>query len=234
MMPGYSSYHPVLAIVALAAIAADRPAPSAIRAEPIARAARHPGPLLVREESNRAMAGTYGTPVWVASVSAADGSFAPMSILLLESGSALAASLAKGGAAPQDYEAELRRRADDPNQPEALRQLDRLRGQGGLVRPVPLANGRSGYAAVLGFGPDRTRVSTLLPSPDARYELVIIVDVPFQRAGAAMPPELGRYRTRLAGELLESVQEMAMSVYRQLFPPQRKQATWMWSQFWLR
>lgn len=212
----------MLAIAALAATAADRPAPTAIRPGPIARAARHPGPLLVREENIGETSKAYGTAAWVASVSAADGSFAVVSILLLESGSGLAARLAKAGAAPQDYEAEVRRQAEDADQTEALKQLDRMRSQGPLVRPVALANGGRGYAAVLGFGPDTTRVAAILPSPDARYEVVITVAAPFQHDGAAMTPELGRYRTRLAGEPLESVQEMAMSVYRQLFPPERK------------
>lgn len=180
----------MLAIAALAVAAADRPAPSVVRPEPIARAARHPGPLLVREESIGELARTYGTPVWVASVSAADGSFAPMRVVLIEGGSPLAAQLAEGRAA--------------------------------LVRPVPLASGRRGYAAILGLTPDATRVAIVLPSPDARYEVVITVEAPFLREGATVAPELGRYRTRLAGAPLDSVQEMALSVYQQLFPPERK------------
>jgi hypothetical protein len=226
MMSGYSTYHLVLAIAATAAVAADRPAPSAIRPEPIARAARHPGPLLVREKGIGEIARTYGTPVWAASVSAADGSFAPMRIILLDGRSSLAAQLEKARASPQDYEAEVRHQAiagsDDGNQAEALRQLARLRTQGPLVRLVPLTTGRRGYAAVLGVGRDTTRIATVLPSPDARYEVVITVDAPFQREAATMTPELGRYRTRLSDEPLETAQEMAMVVYRQLFPPARK------------
>lgn len=220
MMPGHSSCQLVLAIAALAAVAADHPAPSAIRPEPIARAARHPGPLLVREGSSGEVASTYGTPLWVASVSAVDGTFGPMRVILLKGGSSLAAQLAKASAAPQAYEAELRR--DGAEQPEALKQLDVLRTQGALVRPVMLTNGRHGYAAILGFAPDATRVATVLPSPDARYDLVVTVDVRLQGDGAVMTQSLGRYRTRLSGEPLESVQEMALSVYRQLFPPQRR------------
>jgi hypothetical protein len=187
----------------------------------MARAARHPGPLLLREVEIDEIARTYGTPVWAVNVSAADGSFAVVRILLLDGGSPLAARLAKASAAPHDHAAELRRQAAAAN-PDAVGQLDRLRAGGPLVRPVNLSNGRLGYAAVLGIARDSITVATLLPSPDGRYETLVTVDAPFQHQGAAPTPELGRYRTRLSGEPLESVQEMAMSVYRQLFPARRR------------
>ena len=223
----------VVALCLAPAAAWAQPGPSAIAPKPIAHAARHPGPLLVHQEGTGEIAKAYGTPRWAASVTAADKSFADLNILLIDGGSFLTPEVvqrfAEAVASPRRYAAQIRadivgrlsRAGDAIDRAQAereLRELDRLRAAGPLVRPVRLANGRRGYSAVLGFSRIDTTFATVLPSPDGRYELLVSVALPFDRAGLGSRPSAARYRKQLIGRPLDVVQAMALSVYRQLFP----------------
>ena len=70
----------LLAVVSTATSAIGQPPASTIRPEPIARAARYGGKLTVRELS------AADGQVWAASVTAADQSFAPVTIILKDAG----------------------------------------------------------------------------------------------------------------------------------------------------
>ena len=217
-----------------------QPGPSAIAPQPIAHASQHPGPLLVHQEGTGEIAKAYGTPRWAASVTAADKSFADLSILLIDGGSFLTPEVmrrfAEAVSSPRRYAAQIRadivgrlsRASDAIDRAQAereLRELDRLRARGPLVRPVRLANGRRGYSAVLGFSRIDTTFATALPSPDGRYELLVSVALPFDRAGLGSRPAAAQYRQQLIGRPLDAVQAMALSVYRQLFPSRRPRSS---------
>lgn len=215
----------------------SKPSASALEAKPIAKAARHPGPLQIHEEGVGEISPSYGMPVWAASVESADDSFAHMLVVLLDGNTFLTPAVSerfdKAIAAPPAYAAQVRgeidgrrQRADheqDRQQAEKeLAELDRLRAMGPLVRPVPLSNGKRGYATVLGFSRHDTTFATVLPSPDGRYDVLVTVAVPFEPG--KLDPATGRYRTRMREQPLQTVQEMALVIYRQLYPPPRKVA----------
>jgi hypothetical protein len=221
------------AVVIGAPAAAAQPPPTAIKPDPVAKAARHPGPLVVRQEGTGEISKAYGTPLWAASVTAGDRSFADVNILLIDGGSFLTPAVIQrfkqAIAAPQRYASDIRRDivgrlqrasdAEDRAQAEReLKELDRLRARGPLVRAVRLANRRRGYSAVLGFSRIDTTFATVLPSPDGRYELLISVATPFGSPAPAAKSPTRRYWKALHDRPLDTVQAMAVSVYRQLFP----------------
>lgn len=210
-----------------------QPPPTAIKPDPVAKAARHPGPLVVRQEGTGEISKAYGTPLWAASVTAEDGSFADVNILLIAGGSFLTPAVTQrfkqAIAAPQRYASDIRRDivgrlqrasdAEDRAQAEReLKELDRLRKCGPLVRAVRLANGRRGYSAVLGFSRIDTSFATVLPSPNGRYELLVSVATPFDSPAPSAKSPTRRYWKALHDRPLDTVQAMAVSIYRQLFP----------------
>jgi hypothetical protein len=227
-----------LAVAALigATAAAGQPSPSAIKPEVVGRAARHPGPLVVREEGTGEVSKSYGTPVWAATVAAPDESFATLNVVLVEGGSFLTPAVTRrfeeAVAAPQRYAAEIRREivgrrnrasdAEDRAQADReLKELDRLHTSSPLLRPVRLPNGRRGYTGVLGFSRGEATVATILPSPDGHYDLIVSLSTPFEPGGLTKTLAAARYQSMLQRHPLDTLEPMALAVHRQLFPPQR-------------
>ena len=143
------------AIVLAATAAIGQPPPSVIRPEPIARAARYGDKLIVTVGS------AAEGQVWAATVTAADRSFAPVTILLKVAGS------------------------------------------------IPPAQDRV--------------ITTVMTSPDGRYDLVVSIEVPAQFPTPTLAA--ARYQSLLQREPRELVDAIALSVHRQLFPPPRHQGT---------
>jgi len=224
----------VLAAAALVAVAAaaSPPQPTAIKAGPIAKAARYTGTLVVAEEGTGELSKAYGHPIWAASVKAHDETFLPVDILLLDGGAFLTADVRQrfeqAIAAPKSYVSGIRddivgrlqRAGDAVDREQAqreLRELDRLRAGGPLVRRVRLRNAQRGYSVVLGFSRIDSTFATVLPSPDGRYELVISVARPFT-APTPPPKSMSPYQRRMREHPLDTVEAMALAVYKQLFP----------------
>lgn len=221
----------LIGLLSLAA-AAGPPALTAIRPAPIARAAHHPGPLVLRNEGTGEISKSFGTPLWAATVSAPDKSFSDVSILLLDGGSFLTPEVTRrfeqAIAAQNRYVAGIRddivgrlaRASDAQDRAQAERELtalDRLRAHSPLIRPVAVCDGRRGYSTVLGFSRIDTTFATVLPSPDGRYEALVSIAIPFA-GGPAPNPRATRYQRALRDHPLELVEAMALTVYRQLFP----------------
>ena len=221
------------ATIMLAVGAAGQPTPGSIQPAPIARAAGYPGPLVVRPEGTGEISKAYGTPVWAASVTAVDKTFADVNVLLTDGGSFLTSAVRQrfdeAIAAPQRYVAAIRRDivgrlaragdAEDRSQAEhELRELDRLRAHSRFVEAVRLPNRRRGYSAILGFSRFDTTFATVLPSPDGRYELLVSVATPFEANAMPASAPSRRYRQRLRDHPLATVEAIALSIYRQLFP----------------
>lgn len=219
------------ALVAVAAAAAPPP-PTAIRPGPIAKAVHYAGTLVAAEEGTGELSKAYGHPIWAASVTAPDKTFLPVDILLLAGDAFLTADVRRrfeeAIAAPKPYVSGIRddivgrleRAGDAVDRDQAereLRELDRLRAGGPLVRPVRLRNGRRGYSVVLGFSRIDTTFATVLPSPDGRYEIVVSVARPFIDPSAPAK-SLSPYQRRMRDHPLDAVEAMALTVYKQLFP----------------
>ncbi len=224
-----------LAAAALIAVAAAvvPPKPTAIKPAPIAKAVHYSGPLTVAEEGTGEISKAFGHPIWAASVTAHDEAFLPLSILLLESGSFLTADVRQrfeqAITSPKPYASGIRddivgrlqRAGDAVDRSQAereLRELDRVRASGPLVRPVRVRNGRRGYSVVLGFSRIDTTFATVLPSPDGRYDVLVSVARPFTDP---TPPAkaLSPYQRRMRDHPLDAVEAMALATYKQLFPP---------------
>ena len=196
-MLSYSSLCIVVAtaVVATLSAASGQPQPSAIRAQPIAKAAHFGGTLEVREVGIGEVSKSFGTPLWAVRVTAGTRAFADLNVVLVKRGSYLTPEVIK--------------RFEQASSAEAQR--------------VRLADGRRGYCAVLGVTRDDTTYTAALPSPDGEFELIVSVAVPF--APPTPPLEAARHQILMQNEPLDTVAAIALSIYRQLFSPPRHQDT---------
>lgn len=121
------------------------PAASRLSGDAIARASGHPGPLNLTPVPTSTTCTPFGREAWGVTVAAADGSFAPAALRLVERG---------GSEWTAAMEQEI-------HQPSAA-------GRSGLVRPV--ASHRGGITLVT-WG----AVATMIPSPDDGFELLVTV-----------------------------------------------------------
>src|SRR5262245_61102 len=182
-------------VVVTPSAANGQPLPSAIRTQPIAKAAHFGGTLEVREVPVDDLPESFGTPLWSVRVTAETPAFADLNVVLGKGGSYLNATMIK-----------LFQQTPTGRHP--------------LVKRLPLY-GREGYCAALGVTRDETTYAALLPSPDGQFDLIVSVAVPF--ASPTPPFEAARYQMLMQKQPLETVAAMALSIYRQLFSPPKHQ-----------
>jgi len=236
-----------LALVALgAAVAAAQPQPGAITPAAIAAAARHPGPLAVEPESTSELSKGFGTPRWAVGVTSNDGSFGHIAILLVDHGSFLtpdmAGRLAAAAAAPADTAAAIR--ADLAGQRDRatladdrvrlgvqLAELDSIIARGALTRRLVLPRGAGaagaagaavGYVTVLGFAAHGATFVAVLPSPDQRWELLVVTGGSLEGEQRKPHEKSAAYEQAMREQPLAVTEAIARAVYAQLFPPKKE------------
>jgi hypothetical protein len=188
---------PVFGLTSGAAGAATQSPPPPVGITPalIERISHHPGPLTIKEAAVSGACEGTGKKLWSVVADAADGTFRPLRINLLQGGSFL--SDEKLGnlkafekqmdqmrqsfreKAQKEY-AEMARRLPktDPNLQAVQRNIDELAKplDAGMLRAIS-RNGFEGYVEVLGVGPGGSSWVASVFSPDHQYEIQVELDI---------------------------------------------------------
>jgi hypothetical protein len=211
-----------------------QPAPHHIKPEPIAAAAKHPGPLEVEEEATSELSKGFGKAIWAASISSADGSFGHADVLLVEGGSFLGAATRQrfdaAIAAPEetfaalaaDLERQLKVATHEEDRARIRREiaaLGQLRGGRHLARAIALPHGNRGYVSLLGFGPSGATFVAVMPSPDGRFDLIVLTGGGLESARRTPTAASAPYEDAMQHRPLDVTEAIGVAVSRQLFPP---------------
>lgn len=176
----------------------DVPPPPAnlVTGEVIARASGYPGPLVVTAVPTAAVCTPFGKAAWDLSVSAADGSFSPAYVRLVERGTFLTREMRAR------FEKAVAASAGNPD---------------AFVRPI--ANHPAGLTTVFGFGPGGAGIASVIPSPDDAYELLVQVFVASEGDGLTPNPAAQAYQERLGGDPLGVTEAIAVGAWDALYKP---------------
>lgn len=139
----------------------------------------HPGPLVASDVDMGPAWAQKGKVVWAASYAAADGSFAPLTLIL--------------------FEGHYRGLTITDNQRDLLR-------RSALYKDLDFGHGRTGYALRASNDDGGAEETALIRSPRGRFELLLLVSVP--KGGPAATKESEAYRSLLMEytvRLMESV-----------------------------
>ncbi len=210
-----------LAVVLAAAAAAAQPPPARLDAAAIAQAAGHPGPLHIETHATSELSKGFGEALWAAGIASDDGSFGHAAVLLVRRGSFLSDAmrdrLAAAARAPRataaalraDVRGQLARATDATDRARLaaqLAELETLAAAGPLTRRLRMPRGRVGYLTVLGFAAGGATTLAVLPSPDDRYELLVLV-------GAALEGE-PRIPNDASAEYERALRERPLAIAR--------------------
>lgn len=212
--------------------AAEPPAPAAIKAASVARAAQHPGPLEVETVATSELSKGFGTPIWAVGIQSHDGSFGDVSVFLVARGSfltdAMRERLAAAAAEPKETAAALRAdlagqlgRAEDERERARLagqlKEFDAIAATGPITQALPLPGDRVGYGTLLGFSASGATFVTALPSPDDQYELVIATGAALEGSHRTPNPGSAEYERLLREHPLQVSEAIAQAIYADLF-----------------
>jgi len=226
--------------LAAAAMAQPPPLPSLIKPAPIAKATKHPGPLLIEHEPTSELSKGFGTPLWAIGISSADGSFGHAAVLLVSRGSFLTPQMTEGlGQAADkpketvdgirtDLEGQVARATVDTTRAhlqEQLAEFNSITTHGGITRRLTLPNGRIGYVTALGFGAGGATFVAALPSPDDRFELLVVTGNSLENEGRKPNAKSQVYEKAMRERPLDVTEEVADVIYAQEFPPATSEST---------
>jgi hypothetical protein len=230
----------VVAGLAGGAAAQPPPLPSLIKPAPIAKATKHPGPLIVEAEPTSELSKGFGTPLWAIGISSADGSFGHAAVLLVSRGSFLTPQMMEGLAHAADHpqetvdgirsdlEGQVARATVDTTRAHLQEQLSEFNSitahGGGITRRLTLPNGRVGYVTALGFGAGGATFVAALPSPDDRFELLVVTGNSLENEGRKPNAKSQVYEKAMRERPLDVTQEVADVIYAQEFPPAAAEA----------
>ncbi len=164
------------------------PTPALFGEKVIANLFSHPGPLQVSEVDMGPEWAEKGKVVWAASYAAADGSFAPLTLIL--------------------FEGRYRGLSISDNQRELLR-------GSGSYKDVDFGKGRTGFALRAADDKGGAEETAAITSPRGRFELLLLESVP--KGGPSETPETAAYRSLLMDHtvrLMESVTRGMSELWR--------------------
>jgi hypothetical protein len=212
---------------------APTPAPQQIKPEPVAAAAKHPGPLMVEEEATSELSKGFGDAIWAATIHSADGSFGHADVLLVGGGSFLSQGTMERfdatitapeesmAAFAADLERQLGAATHEEDRTRIRRELTEFKAlQAGkiMARRIPLPGGDHGYVGLLGFGPVGATFVAAFRSPDRRYDLIVLTGGGLESARRTPTAQSQEYERAMRGKPLDVTEAIGLAVYAQLFP----------------
>jgi hypothetical protein len=215
------------------------PPTTAITPEAIERITHHPGPLTIKEVAVSSACDDYGKKIWSVVADAADGTFRPLTISLLQGGSFLSEERIGNiqGVQKQisdnqrayrdaiqkemdDYARTHDKQTDDQFQTmrqmvEGLdKQLDKP-AENPSFHPID-GKGLTGYVLTLGLGPGGSSSAASVFSPNRQYEILVAVDISNYGSRFHATEETKDYAQRIRSPL-PVISEVALEIASLLF-----------------
>jgi len=213
------------------------PLKAIITPELIEKIAHHPGPIIIKEVPVSGACDAYGKKIWSVAADAADGTFRPLTISLLQGGSFLSeerignleAAQKAADDIPRALQKQLQKQIDDNIETLQrdthgnLQQMQKMIAE--LGKPQPRDNpffhaingrGLTGYAMTLGIGPGGSSSAASVFSPNRQYEILVAVDISNYGSRFHATEETKEYAQRI-WDPLPVISDVAIEIASLLF-----------------